>query len=118
MTVAEPRPQTNLAMRHPKTSWIIGLLVAAIAIFFALFNWNWLRGPLAAYLSAKLDRKVSIEGDLHGQFSLHPMFTADSVVIANMPTSDDKEMARIQRVGVRLDVWSLIRGPSRCRKSR
>lgn len=101
-----------MLMRQPKTSWIIsGVVVAAVAIFIALFNWNWLRGPLATYLSAKLDRKVSIEGDLHGQFSLHPMFTADSVVIANVPTSNDKEMARIQRVGVRLDVWSLIRGP-------
>ena len=99
-------------MRHVKTSWIIsGVVVAAIAVFIALFNWNWLRSPLETYLSAKLDRKVSIEGDLHGQFSLHPLFTADSVVIANVPTSNDKEMARVQRVGVRLDVWSLIRGP-------
>ena len=99
-------------MQIRRRTWISStIIVAGVIIAVALFDWNWLRPPLASYLSAKLDRSVSIEGNLRGEFSLHPLFTAESVVVANVPGSGDKDMARIQRVGVRLDLWSFMRGP-------
>lgn len=51
-------------------------LVGIVAIAVAAFEWNWLRGPVASYLSVKLDRQVKIDGDLHvelwKQFSWKP----------------------------------------------
>jgi len=47
--------------------WILGaiaLLVLAIVIFLALFNWDGFRPPLARMLSARLNRPVRIEGHL------------------------------------------------------
>jgi hypothetical protein len=53
---------------------IVGLVVATIAVFIALFDWNWFKTPLATYLSAKLGRKISIVGELHGQFSFSAVY--------------------------------------------
>jgi len=30
----------------------------------ALFDWNWLRGPMSTYLSSKFGRSVTINGNL------------------------------------------------------
>ena len=40
-------------------SGLFGLLVTATTTFLLLFQWNWLRGPLARYLSLQLDRPVA-----------------------------------------------------------
>ncbi len=42
--------------------------LACIVLFILLFQWNWLRGPLAWVLSQKLQRPVSITGNLE----VHP----------------------------------------------
>ncbi|HEY7853455.1 MAG TPA: hypothetical protein VIB82_10815, partial [Caulobacteraceae bacterium] len=56
----------------------------AIAIFLILFQWNWLRGPLARYLSARLDRPVTITGNLEVHpWSLDPRATVTGVTIGN-----------------------------------
>ncbi|MEJ0066933.1 MAG: hypothetical protein WDM85_17225 [Caulobacteraceae bacterium] len=53
------------------------LLIAAVAIFVSVFQWNWLRGPIDSYASAKLQRQVVIHGDLKGHiWSWTPSLTA------------------------------------------
>lgn len=39
-------------------------LVAAIIVFLLLFDWNYLRGPIGRYASARWDRQVELKGDL------------------------------------------------------
>ena len=47
--------------------WIAGLLgalILLIMIFLWLFQWDWLRGPIARYASAQIHRSVRIDGHL------------------------------------------------------
>ena len=47
--------------------WIAGGLLSLVllpVLFVAVFGWNWLRGPLASYLSAQWGRPFAIGGDL------------------------------------------------------
>ncbi|MDB5440610.1 MAG: AsmA family protein, partial [Caulobacteraceae bacterium] len=39
-------------------------LLAVIILILVLFDWNWLRGPLSRFASARLHRPVAIEGNL------------------------------------------------------
>ena len=40
------------------------LLIAAVVVFLMLFDWNWLRGPIGRWASAKYDREIVLQGDL------------------------------------------------------
>ena len=62
---------------------VLTLLIIAIAIFIALFQWNWLRGPIDRYASARLQRPVAIHGNLAGHiWTWTPSLTADDVTVA------------------------------------
>jgi len=92
-----------------KKKYVVLLAIAgAIALAVASFEWNWLRGPLAGYLSARLGRPVAIAGDLDVALSMQPLLTADSVTLGNAHWSADPQMARATRVTVRLDPMSLF----------
>ena len=48
---------------RPVWKWIggvVGVLVVAVVLVVALFNWNWLRGPLESRLSAATGKDVTI----------------------------------------------------------
>jgi uncharacterized protein involved in outer membrane biogenesis len=98
-------------MQIPKKVWVFAAIAAIVAITLALFEWNWLRGPLASYLSAKVGRPVRIEGNLDVALSTRPLLTADYVTIGNAPWSSEPTMANLQRVNVRLDLRSFLFGP-------
>jgi len=97
--------------RSRKSLVVVGVIAALVIVIIALFDWNWLRGPVSGYLSGKLGRPVRIEGNLHGEFSFKPLFTADNVVMENALGSDEPLMVQIQRAGIRIDLWSLLRRP-------
>ena len=40
------------------------VLIALIVVFLMLFDWNWLRGPIGRWASAKYDREIVLKGDL------------------------------------------------------
>ena len=43
---------------------VLGALVLLLAIFLALFNWDWLRGPIGRYASKQAHREIRIDGHL------------------------------------------------------
>ena len=43
---------------------IVGALVLLLVIFLALFNWDWLRGPIGRMASKQMHREVRIDGHL------------------------------------------------------
>ena len=90
-----------------RKAWIFISFVALIGIAAALFEWNWLRAPLADYLSARLERPVRIEGDLHVELSRQPLIAADFVSLDNVSWGSEVVMGRARRVAVRLDLASL-----------
>src|SRR5256885_8971415 len=98
-------------MNMPKKAWILLGIATVIAIIVAFFEWNWLRSPLATYLSGRVGRPVAIEGNLQGEWSWKPLFSANSVTIRNASWSSEPVMAQAQRVDVRVDVAPLLSGP-------
>jgi hypothetical protein len=94
--------------------WILGvlaLLVAAVAIFIALFQWNWLRGPIDGYASGHLHRQVVIHGDLSGKLlTWTPSLTARDVTVAQPAWAGPGQMATFPRLTVAIDLKALLAG--------
>ncbi len=56
-------------LRHPgRTEIIAGGVTAAMILLFVvalmLFQWNWVRGPIGGWASARYDREIELNGDL------------------------------------------------------
>ena len=98
-------------MQVPKKAWVFVGIAAAIAILIAVFEWNWLRSPFANYLSGRVGRPVTINGDLHVELSAKPLVVVNSLVVANPAWASEPEMARAQRVAFRVDLGSLFNRP-------
>jgi len=104
----------RIAMRNPapaipRYAWIVIAFAVVAAVCVALFDWNWLRGPISSYLSTKFGRSVIINGNLRGEFSLKPLLVAEDVTLANTSWGTDPLMARAERVAIRVEVLSLLR---------
>ncbi|MGH7024339.1 MAG: AsmA family protein [Caulobacteraceae bacterium] len=85
------------------------LLIAAIAVFITLFQWNWLRGPLARYLSARLDRPVTISGNLVVHpWSWNPSASVSGVTIGNPKWAGAGPMARLPSFSAQIELKPLI----------
>lgn len=85
---------------------LLGLLI----LFLVIFDWNWLRGPLASAASARLNRPVSIEGDLDVHpWSLKPQAEVHGLHIGQ-PDWGKGDMAVIQRVAVQVELLPLLTG--------
>ena len=90
---------------------IAGGVVVALIVFLLLFQWNWLRGPLAAVMSARLHRPVTIAGDLRVHpWSLTPSASVDRLAIGNPAWAGGGTMARIPRLTVQARLLSLFGG--------
>lgn len=88
-----------------------GVLVVAVAVFILIFEWNWLRGPLSAYASARLNREVAIEGDLHVDIlSWTPTATVKDLRIADPEWAGGGRMAEVEQVTASIEVLPLLRG--------
>jgi uncharacterized protein involved in outer membrane biogenesis len=62
----------------------------AIAIFLALFNWDWFRPPLARLLSAQLHRPVRIQGHL----KVHLLSWTPSATVEGLQIGDPAWVAQ------------------------
>jgi uncharacterized protein involved in outer membrane biogenesis len=63
---------------------VIALIVVAVVLFLALYNWDLFRPPLARLLSARLHRPVRIEGHLRVHlFSWTPSATVEGLQIGD-----------------------------------
>lgn len=93
--------------------WLPGVFavpVAAVAGVMLMFDWNWLRDPVAAALSDATGRRVRLDGDLSGQWSLHPRVVVEDFHIANADWAAEPDMASARRVEVVIDLPALLHG--------
>jgi len=88
-----------------------GVVLLALVILALLFQWNWLRGPLAAAISGRLHRPVTIAGDLHVHpWSALPWASVDGLTIGNPAWAGGGAMAKIPRLTVQTRWWPLLGG--------
>ncbi len=86
-------------------------MVLALIVLAALFQWNWLRGPLAGAISGRLHRPVTIAGDLRVHpWSGAPWATLDDVRIGNPAWAGGGLMARAPRLTARWTWRSVLAG--------
>ena len=92
------------------TGAVLLALTASLALFLAIFGWNWLRGPIERLTLERTGRELVIAGDLtlHYRWPL-PSIHAQSVSFANPPWATEKQMVAAQAVEVTLDVTQLLR---------
>jgi uncharacterized protein involved in outer membrane biogenesis len=101
--------------RIPRSFWwalgISSVLILALALFLAWFNWNMLRGPIAREASARTGRQVRIDGNLAVHlWSWTPSATVDGLKIGNPAWMGGGDVADVDRLTVSAKFWPLLAG--------
>ena len=79
-------------------------------MFFAFFDWDYARGPVARYASAHIGRTVAIDGHLRVHLlTWTPSATIGGLRVAN-PPGRPGDMTRIQTLTVSVKLTPLFRG--------
>jgi uncharacterized protein involved in outer membrane biogenesis len=100
--------------RRRKLAWIAAVftvltLLAALAA--AIWDWNWLRGPLARTLAARTHRAVTITGDLRVHpWSWRPSASVDGVRIGAPAWAGPGDLANLPRISVQIRLLPLLGG--------
>jgi uncharacterized protein involved in outer membrane biogenesis len=93
------------------TGGILALLVVAVVAFLLWFDWNYLRGPISRFASARTGREVAIEGDLNVKLlSLEPHATVERIRIGNPAWAGPGRTAEIEKLYVQIKVLPLLKG--------
>lgn len=102
-----PRGRRTLAW----AGGILAVLAIAIAALFAVWDWNWFRGPLARMASARIHREVTIAGDLDvNLWSWRPSATVAGVSIANPDWAGKANLGSIGKITVKIRFVPLLWG--------
>jgi uncharacterized protein involved in outer membrane biogenesis len=108
---------SNTKLRRPSrkallwTGGVVAVLVAAVALFLILFDWNYLRGPISKFASARTGREIAIEGNLDVKlWSLQPSATVEKIRIGNPAWAGRGRMAEIEKFYVQIKALPLLRG--------
>ena len=101
-------------------SWkriLIGLAAASttpvllVALWIALFGWNWLRAPIERLATHNTGRVLAIQGDLSLHFAWpSPRVRASTVTFANPPWANEKQMVTADAIDISVNVPQLLIG--------
>jgi uncharacterized protein involved in outer membrane biogenesis len=84
-------------------------VLAAVAIGFVLiFDWNWLKGPIERRVSAATGRSFQIEGDVTGQWRLHPRMGFERVRFANPEWAHSPDFLTAERIEFQIALLPLV----------
>ena len=90
---------------------IFGALVLLLIIFLLLFNWDWLRGPLARYASAKTHRNVRIDGHLRVHLlTWTPTVRVEGIKVGQPAWGPKGDMAQVQSFTASVKLMPLFIG--------
>jgi uncharacterized protein involved in outer membrane biogenesis len=103
----DPRHAWNGLKRHPWLT-LLAVLVAAIAILVALWDWNWFRGPIERQVEARTGRSFEIGGNLDVDLGRITTIRADALSFGNAPWSKVPTMASTDRLEFGIAVWPLL----------
>ena len=105
----EPEPKAPSSRRH--TRWLVVVLIlAAIGLAYALFDWNLFKGYAERRVSAATGREFHIDGNLDVRLSMQPLVTMDGLRLGNVKRATPSMMASAQRLQFRVELWPLLSG--------
>jgi hypothetical protein len=109
---ASPRP--SWSRRHKGAvigGSIIAVVIVAAVLFILLFDWDWLRGPVSRYASARTGREIRIEGHLRVHpWSWTPRAEVQGLRIGNPKWAGSGDLAYIREVDIRARLLPLFLG--------
>lgn len=112
-TPASGMARAARAMRlHPWRS-AAALLAIALLALIALWDWNWLRGPIERQVQARTGRDFDIGGDLDIALGRTVRVRADAVRFGDADWSRRRDMAVADRLQFDIELWPLLRGDVR-----
>lgn len=87
------------------------LLILAVAVFLLLFDWNWLRGPIGRWASAKYDREIALQGDLDvNLFSWTPSVVVRDLKFGGPEWAREADTANVERIEAKFRLRKLFAG--------
>lgn len=89
---------------------ILGAVLALVAIFAALFDWNMTKPYIQRQVSEKTGRDFIIAGDLDVRLSLSPLISAQGVSLANAEWGTEQPMLAVDKIAFRVSLWDLLKG--------
>ncbi|HEY0104337.1 MAG TPA: AsmA family protein, partial [Brevundimonas sp.] len=104
------------SFRHPGRAEKIAAsvtlaLIAVIVIFLMLFEWNWLRGPIGRWATARYDREIVLAGDLDVRlFSLTPSARIQDLRIGGPDWARARDTLRIDDATASVRLGPLLTG--------
>ena len=91
-----------------RTLIVLGALIVGLIVLIALFDWNWLKGPIERRVHAQTGREFHIGGDLDVDLGRITTVRADALTFGNAPWSKQKEMAKADRAELDIRLWPLL----------
>ncbi len=90
---------------------LLSALVVAIVIFCLLFQWDWLRGPIAKFASAQIHRRVKIDGHLRVHLlTWTPTATVGGIEVGQPAWAGSGDMVKLDRLVVAISLPELLKG--------
>jgi len=90
---------------------VVLVLIAAMVIFLLLFDWNWLRGPIGRWASAKYDREIALQGDLDVKlFSWTPAVIVNGLKFGGPEWAREADTANVERIEAQFRLRKLFAG--------
>ena len=87
------------------------LLIAVVVVFLMLFDWNWLRGPIGRWASARYDREIALRGDLDvNLFSWTPSVMVRDLKFGGPSWARDADTANVEQIEARFRLRKLFAG--------
>jgi uncharacterized protein involved in outer membrane biogenesis len=87
---------------------VLLVFVAAIAVFLAVFDWNWLKGPIERRVADATGRELVIGGNIGGEWRLAPRLTFENVTFSNPEWSKLKHLLAAERVEIKISILPLL----------
>src|SRR4249919_2597958 len=87
-------------------------LLAVIVTLALVFDWDWLRGPLARRIEASTGRPAAI-GAVHGEWRGGPRLVLRDITVADDATQSERPLFRAREMYFQVSVAPLLRGELR-----
>jgi uncharacterized protein involved in outer membrane biogenesis len=93
------------------------LSIGTLTLIVLAITWLWtadlgvFKPQVERFVSEQTGRELSIDGDFHVDLTRHATVIAEDVRFQNADWAEPDDMVTVGRFEVRVDLWSLIRGP-------
>lgn len=93
------------------TGGILGAILLLLIIFLALFDWDWVRKPVARFVGARIHREVSIDGHLRVHLlTFTPSVRVEGLRIGQPAGGPKGDMAQVESITGEIKLLPLLAG--------